>query len=118
MGGNPAAGRRWKLRAQAGDILVVDNHRMLHGRTKFQTAQQQITHPATGEQQRKFTRLLVWHGHDLAAEMCEMTRHGATACRHHPQGYFYQCSGLCANRLSRPRRLPQCGRAVAVQVVK
>ncbi|MCX4246587.1 TauD/TfdA family dioxygenase [Paraliomyxa miuraensis] len=39
---------RIELRAEAGDVLVVDNHRMLHGRRAFE------------DSRRRFLRLLVW----------------------------------------------------------
>lgn len=42
-----------RVRPSAGEVLVVDNHRMLHGRTAFE------------DESRAFTRLLVWLGSPL-----------------------------------------------------
>ncbi|MBX3160593.1 MAG: TauD/TfdA family dioxygenase [Deltaproteobacteria bacterium] len=53
-----------ELPIRDGEILLVDNHRMLHGRTAF-----------TGE--RDFTRLLAW----LPAPLAEHPRYGARVAR-------------------------------------
>lgn len=43
-----------RVRVSAGELLIVDNHRMLHGRAAF------------GDRRRRFSRLLVWLGAGLS----------------------------------------------------
>jgi hypothetical protein len=48
-----------ELRPRAGDVLVVDNHRMLHGRRAFED---------DARAPREFVRLLVWLARPLAVD--------------------------------------------------
>lgn len=64
-----ARSERVALRVEAGEVLVVDNHRMLHGRSAFRDAG------------REFVRLLVW---------------GAAPCGDHPR-YRALCAAVGAS---------------------
>ncbi len=57
---------RIELRPGAGDVLVVDNHRMLHGRRAFADR--------TGQGSREFVRLLVWLAQPFAVDETISTR--------------------------------------------
>lgn len=58
---------RLELRVGADEVLVVDNHRMLHGRRAFE------------DPQRRFLRLLVWTG---APAVAPRRLHAAVAAAH------------------------------------
>jgi hypothetical protein len=59
-----------ELRAEAGDLMVIHNHRLLHGRRAF------------ADERRAFTRLLVWRRAPWPAPPRWIERAAAAARRH------------------------------------
>lgn len=92
---------RIELRVEADEVLVVDNHRMLHGRRAFE------------DPQRRFLRLLVWTGVPAQAPR---RLHEAVARVHEPlaRSLHGQPTAVQDARLGAPATDPEAERRLRI----